>query len=180
MRLGKRILGLFAGIMCLGALASCSKGGSETTPKEEKPAIETIYVASATTEEEGKWSEYTLDTISTATVDTKRNAGGIVVCFKPTKNIKIKSFSLSFNNKYNNENLEQNSVRTYLAKNKTTDSTKIMNLEKGAIEYDDQVTISSDFTITIGETISTDKYFHFIIYEGGEWSNVRIDYEEVK
>ena len=36
MRLGKRILGVFAGIMCLGALVSCSKGGSETTPKEEK------------------------------------------------------------------------------------------------------------------------------------------------
>ena len=36
MRLGKKILGVFAGIMCLGALASCSKGGSEATPKEEK------------------------------------------------------------------------------------------------------------------------------------------------
>ena len=36
MRLGKKILGLFAGIMCLGALASCTKGGSETTPKEDK------------------------------------------------------------------------------------------------------------------------------------------------
>lgn len=180
MRLGKRILGLFAGIMCLGALASCTKGGSETTPKEEKPAIETIYVARSTTEEEGSFSEYTLDTLSTAKVDTQRNAGGIVVCFKPSKDIKVKSFSFSFNNVYNNENLEQSMVRTYLSKNKTTDSSIIMDVEKGAIKYDNQVTISSDFTITIGEKISTDKYFHFIIYEGGEWSNVRIDYEEVK
>ena len=56
MRLGKRILGLLAGIMCFGALASCNKG-NEPTNTEEKATIETVYYCNSKMESEGTFSE---------------------------------------------------------------------------------------------------------------------------
>lgn len=172
MRLGKRILGLLAGIMCFGALASCQK---EKDP--EKPVIETIYVANATTQDENSWKEYTLENLNEAKVLVD-NGTGIVICFKPNKDIKVVSISMSFDNVKNLTNLDQATIRTYRDTKKTNDRVNLLDEKKGSKVYDNQVTLSSNFTVTLNEEVTTDKYFHFTIYEGGDWSNIRLNYTE--
>lgn len=172
MRLGKRILGLLAGIMCFGALASCQK---EKEP--EKPVIETVYVANSATQRENSWKEYTLDNLNEAKV-LAENGTGIVICFKPNKDIKVVSISMSFDNVKNLTNLDETLIRTYRDTKKTNDRVNLWDEKKGSKVYDNQVALSSDFTVTLNEEVTPDEYFHFTIYEGGDWSNIRLNYTE--
>lgn len=172
MRLGKRILGLLAGIMCFGALASCQKEN-----ESEKPVIETVYVANSATQEEKPWKEYTLENLSEAKVLADKGYG-IVICFKPNKDIKVVSISMSFDNIKNLTNLDETLIRTYKDTKKTNDTVNLWDEKKGSKVYDNQVTLSSDFTVTLNEEVTPDEYFHFTIYEGGDWSNIRLNYTE--
>ena len=120
MRLGKKILGLFAGIMCLGALASCTNGGSETTPTKEEPVIEKVYVSHSCGDNESpEWKEYTLENLNTCKLtNTKLIGGGIVISFQAKKELKVKSISVSFNNILNSEKITHVSAtsRIYTSK----------------------------------------------------------------
>lgn len=96
MRLGKKILGVFAGIMCLGALASCSKGGSETTPKEEKLYDKIEYsgwVRSNPNEDENAPITKTATSESEINYSSKRE---FILWFKTNISVKIISIDVTF------------------------------------------------------------------------------------
>ena len=101
MRLGKKILGLFAGIMCLGALASCTKGGSETTPKEEKLYEKIEYsgwVRSNPNEDDNAPSTKTAMSESEINYISKRE---FIFWFKTNMSVEITSIDITFT--YKNE-----------------------------------------------------------------------------
>ncbi len=99
MRLGKKILGVFAGIMCLGALASCSKGGSETTPKEEKLYDKLEYSGyTMGKEDEAVPVKKTATSEEEVTYNSKRE---FFVWFKTNMSVNITSIDVTFT--YKNE-----------------------------------------------------------------------------
>ena len=177
MRLGKKILGLFAGIMCLGALASCTKGGSETTPTKEEPAIEKVYVSHSCGDNESpEWKEYTLENLNSCKLtNTKLIGGGIVISFQAKKELKVKSISVSFNNILNSENITNVSATSRIYTSK--DSHRSFFNDYTSQQH---ISLTEDTKISLNDTVEQGKYYNFLIYKGGEWSNVRIDYEEVK
>lgn len=177
MRLGKKILGLFAGIMCLGALASCSKGGSETTPTKEEPVIEKVYVAEPYSYPASpEWKEYTLENLNSCKLtNTKLIGGGIVISFQAKKELKVKSISVSFNNVLNASDTTRIIANSLISKSKTAD-----DMDLNEFTSQQLITVTTDNKIVLNETVELGKYYNFLIGIGGEWSNIRIDYEEVK
>lgn len=93
MRLGKKILGVFAGIMCLGALASCSKGGSETTPKEEKLYDKLEYSGYTYYEDESVPVKKTATSEEEVTYKSKRE---FFIWFKTNMKVNIISIDVTF------------------------------------------------------------------------------------
>ena len=174
MRLGKRILGLLAGIMCFGALASCNSG-------TKKGAIEKVYMFLG--EGDPVYKEYTVETMNQAKGGTyagdKYDLGKAYVVVCPTKDVTIKSVTYHFENtqKYTTERLANSKYFTaILDKKASTYNEAFQHQTKEAVAIDLN---QSDFTITLNKTAPAGKYFHIIISEGGEWSNISLTYEEI-
>lgn len=173
MRFGKKILGLLAGIMCLGALASCNSGA-------KKGAIEKVYMYLGSGDP--VYTEYTVETMNQAKGGTYEGdeidigEAYIVVC--PTKDVTIKSVTYHFKNtqKYDTERLKNSTYFTAILDKKATKYNEAYQSKtKEAVSIDLN---QSDFTITLNKTAPAGKYFHIIISEGGEWSNISLTYEE--
>lgn len=171
MRLGKRILGLLAGIMCFGALASCNKG-NEPQPTENKSTIETIYYCDSRNDKEVSFSEVAYNSLTTTTFE---NYTSFTIAFKPNKEVKVTSVTATISG--GQEGYEEKKVSAYsnVVEKRTGDKAKITP----GTRYE---CLGNSLSFTIDVTVSTDKYFEFMILTGDAqtFSNVKITFEEVK
>lgn len=171
MRLGKRILGLLAGIMCFGALASCNKG-NEPQPTENKATIETVYYCNSKMESEGTFSEVAYSSLATSTFEKYTS---FTIAFNPNKEVKVTSVTATING--GEEGYEGKKVSAYsnVVEKRTGDKSKITP----GTRYE---ALGNSLSYTLDVTVSTDKYFEFMILTGDAqtFSNVKITFEEIK
>ena len=172
MRLGKRILGLFAGIMCFGALASCNKG-NEPTNTEEKAPIETVYYCDSRKGNEASFSEVAYSELSNKEFTDKY--WYFTIAFKPNKEVVVKGISATISGGV--EGYEGKPVSAYsnVLENRSGEAGKILAGER----YE---SLGNSLSYTLNVTVSTDKYFEFVVLTGDKqsFSNVKITFEEVK
>ena len=201
MRLGKKILGVFAGIMCLGALASCSKGGSETTPKEEKLYDKLEYSGyTRGKEDEAVPVKKTATSEEEVTYNSKRE---FFVWFKTNMSVEITSIDVTFT--YKNEDYsptdpesDWGSKITYITYiiNPTTDSLvnednlSIFNYRESLeTKSKEQKTLTNQphiekntpysFNYPINREIEKGNYFVFRLkIDEATFSNLKINYEK--
>ena len=171
MRLGKRILGFLAGIMCLGALASCNKG-TEPTNTEEKATIETIYYCDAGNGKEASFSEVAYSSLATSTFESYKS---FTIAFKPNKEVLVKGITATISG--GEEGYEGKTVSAYsnVLESRTGDKAKIATGER----YE---SLGNSLSYALNVTVTTDKYFEFVVLTGDKqsFSNVKITFEEVK
>lgn len=171
MRLGKKILGLLAGIMCFGALASCNKG-TEPTNTEEKATIETIYYCDSRNDKEVSFSEVAYNSLTTTTFE---NYTSFTIAFKPNKEVKVTSVTATISG--GEEGYEGKTVYAYsnVLEKRTGNKAKLTP----GIEYN---SLGNSLSYTLNVTVSTDKYFEFLFLTSDKqsFSNVKITFEEVK
>lgn len=174
MRLGKRILGLLAGIMCFGALASCNKG-NEPQPTENKATIETIYYCDAGNGKEASFSEVAYSELSKKEFTDKY--WYFTIAFKPNKEVVVKGISATISGGV--EGYEGKTVVAYsnVLEKRSGNNTNI--IDNNGIKYE---SLGNNLSYTLNVTVSTDKYFEFIFLTGDNqsFSNVKITFEEVK
>lgn len=172
MRLGKKILGLLAGIMCFGALASCNKG-NEPTNTEEKATIETIYYCDAGTDKEASFSEVAYSELSNKKFTDKY--WYFTIAFKPNKEVVVKGITATISG--GEEGYEGKTVSAYsnVVEKRTGNRAKITAGER----YE---SLGNSLSYTLNVTVTTDKYFEFMFCTGDNqsFSNVKITFEEVK
>ena len=203
MRLRKRILGIFAGIMCLGALASCTKSGESTT-KEEKLYDKLEYsgwVSSNPNGDDNAPSTKTAMSESEINYISKRE---FFVWFKTNLSVEITSIDVTFT--YKNEDHSPTdpasdwgskiTYTTYII-NPATDSlvneynVPIFNLKSG---LDTKETYKSEgltnkphtekntpysFNYPINREVEKGNYFVFRLrIDDATFSNVKINYEK--
>ena len=173
MRLGKRILGLLAGIMCFGALASCNKG-NEPTNTEEKATIETIYYCDSKVEKEGTFSELAYTELSSKTFSDKYKY--FTIAFKPNKEVVVKGITATMSNGDYNYEGEKVPAYSNVLERRTGDRAKLTD---GGTRYE---CLGNSLSYTLDVTVTTDKYFEFVFFtpDAQSFSNVKITFEEVK
>lgn len=172
MRLGKKILGLLAGIMCFGALASCNKG-TEPTNTEEKATIETVYYCNGKNEGEVGFSEVAYSELVNKEFTDKYNF--FTIAFKPNKEVVVKGITATISGGV--EGYEGKTVVAYsnVLETRSGDAGKIRAGER----YE---SLGNELSYALNVTVSTDKYFEFVFLTGDtqSFSNVKITFEEVK
>lgn len=172
MRLGKKILGLLAGIMCFGALASCNKG-TEPTNTNEKATIETIYYCDSKVENEGTFSELAYTELSSKTFSDKYKY--FTIAFKPNKEVVVKSITTTITGEADYTERKVPAYSNVLEK-RTGDRAKLTD---GGTRYE---CLGNSLSYTLNVTVTTDKYFEFVFFtpDAQSFSNVKITFEEVK
>lgn len=198
MRLGKKILGLFAGIMCLGALASCSKGGSETTPKEEKLYDKIEYSGDRDNDPYVDSYPRTRSATSEAEINYA-SRDGFFVWFKSKMSVKIVSIDLTI--KYKQEdwcpsgeyNVNYytfiiNPASEYLVTEYNIPVFNCMDYlythpsySKSSSTYPvPERNVPYSFNYQINRDVAKDNYFIFYLnIYSSTFSNVKINYEKI-
>ena len=199
MRLGKRILGIFAGIMCLGALASCTKGGSESTTKEEIKLYDEINYSG---DRDNDPYDDSFPATRTSTSEEKINYAskdGFFVWFKSKISAKITSIDLTITYKQGDwcpEGEYNANYYTYII-NPASESLvteyniPVFNCQDYLLTHPSSSKSSSTYpapernipyssNYAINRTVEKENYFIFYLHiSDGTFSNLKINYEKI-
>jgi len=175
MRIGKKILGILGSLMCIGIFASCTK--------TEVKGISKVFVSmDYGYAGDPKWEEISLDELSSQkNKDSDKNGVAyIYIGFKANKGIYINSITYTFNNthNYDSERL-QNSHLHWLSSTEGFETSYNNITQNPKVEKVDVDLNTSPITIEINTCVDTGVYFQCVINEGGEWSNISIDWREL-
>lgn len=164
MRLSKKILGILAGIMCIGALASCQTG-----KEAENPAIETVYMKKGNHIAKNR-TEYD-ETPYKELASFEKLLDGIYLSFKPKYDIYIHTISIDVEGSTDN-----------LALYSCGSSSSLTDEYGKGIGYDfmDEINLKKSNKIIIEKKYSSSDYFYFAMDDYCQYSNIQIDYSKEK
>lgn len=204
MRIGKKILGAILGLACIGALASCTSGGSETTPKEEKLYDKLEYSGwrgSNPSEDENAPITKTATSESEINYSSKRE---FILWFKTNLSVKIISIDVTFTYKSEDSSPTDPTSEwgstidytTYIVNPVTNSLVNEYNLPifnlKTIVETNTKVTstltqkphveknIPYSFNYPINRDVEKDNYFVYRLnISEATFSNLKINYEKI-
>lgn len=172
MRIAKKVLGIGLGLMAIMSLGSC-KG-----EPEEIKAIDNYQISMESSKT--NWETVGLDELSTKKNTDEEAVSCIFVGFKANKIVKVNSITYTFNNtkNYDSERLADTSffylIGTEELVKEFNDISQNKSVEKQTVALN-----TSPLTVKIDDVVGPGETFQCVIAEGGEWSNISIDWKEL-